>query len=200
MSEPTIYKPSVYNARTIYNTGSGGGVVTNDYIIVQPIDGVEMPDGRVWSTRNLILSPYGIQQGENWQLTPAELCAYNNNPANIDYGLYYNYEAVLYIHNKKSILIPGWDIPTMAEWRALLNSVGNDYNTLQNTGFNDIKTGQMSPGTGNWGGLTSYSFYWSRTGASGDFAYSAFISPSLIDAESQQWKQSMQSIRLIKDL
>lgn len=202
MGEPTIYNPCIYNGNGVYKNGAagGGGTVTDEYIVVQPIDGVEMPDGRVWATRDLLISPYGIQQGENWQLTPAELCPYNNNPANIERGLYYNFEAALYIHNNKSTLIPGWDIPTSAEWLALLNSIANNYSTLQNAGFNDKKKGLMSPNTGDWTGQNTYSFYWSRSAAGGDFAYASFMQPGLIDANSKQWKQSMISIRLIKDL
>ena len=192
--------PSVYNQPTIYNQ-AGGGANLDDYIVVQPIDGVEMPDGRIWSTVNLKLIPYGIEQGSVWQKSPPECNAYNQDATLIDeYGLYYNFAAAEFLHTNKDTLFPGWDVPTRAEYEALFSACSNSYITLQAAGFNDKKCGGMVVFDGNWQYKGYHSFYWSRSSQNSDSGWSAYMNASDPLAMSSHWKQSLYPIRLVKDV
>ena len=88
MSEPTIYKPSVYNAKTIYNTGAGGGGGGNNPIY----------------TPNIALLLNGVTDTEQpvsggcSPVTDADfpienLKVYNSNNAQNNNGVYYKSDA-----------------------------------------------------------------------------------------------------------
>jgi len=71
------------------------------------------------------------------------------------YGLLYDYNSIIYLKNNKELLIPGWHIPTTAEWKKLFNDVGGE-----------SVAGLKLKSTSGW------------TSGNGDGSYAFFATPS----------------------
>ena len=98
-----------------------------------------MPDGRVWMTENLAADSFG---GE-W---------FDNNPYNYwMYGKYYTPTEITTINSS----VPGWHVPTEAEWRALVESTGPDY---ANAGVQKLKSRYTWNDTASYPNTDDYGF------------------------------------------
>lgn len=178
--------PTIYKGESIYKTGGGGGGVSNNFDIGQFLDGKLMPDGRMWATKNLIFAPW-----------PNGAEPYNEqNSFLFDYGIYMNFDAIQFLVTNRSVLCPGWNVPTRNELLALFNSCNNNFNTLNGAGFNIQLGGGKRPD--NWEGRTQYEFLWSRSSSSIG-GWHAVIQSGLL-AVSEIWGSSLLNVRLIKDL
>lgn len=128
------------------------------------------------------------------------------------YGLMYNWVAVKYLEDNKSLLIPGWHVPTAAEWNALINAIGStiagtrlksttgwDYSGWEGDdfyGFCGFPAGNYDGAFRNKG---SYAEFWTIT-ESGTQANAKDLRGSRADVGSSTWgKNNQLSLRLIKD-
>lgn len=137
---------------------------------------------------------------------------YNNNEAMYGkYGILYNWIAVKYLEDNKSSLIPGWHVPTTAEWDALATAVGGtsvagtklksttDWSSGAGTddyGFSVLPAGRY---TGSFSNLGSEAFFWTVTdNASNSAFYQHFNTGASTDLVSYT-KRYQFSVRLVKD-
>ena len=107
----------------------------------------------------------------------------NNSSSYGKYGILYNWIAVKYLEDNKSSLIPGWHVPTTAEWDALATAVGGtsvagtklksttDWSSGAGTddyGFSALPAGSYS---GSFYSLGSYAYFWTATEYNSSYAY-----------------------------
>lgn len=107
-------------------------------------------DNQWWMAENLKVTHYrngdaipeGREGGEWMSLTAGAYCHYNGNSNYVDtYGRYYNWYAVI---DDRNLAPEGWHIPSAAEWKALIDSLGGQY----------IAGGKMKEaGTVHWASL-----------------------------------------------
>jgi uncharacterized protein (TIGR02145 family) len=132
------------------------------------------------------------------------------------YGLLYNLAAMEYLEANKSTLIPGWHVPSTAEWNTLIAAVGADAGTHMksttgwnnsgngdnSTGFNAYPTGRYNNnGSPNFGDLGSYSYFWTSTPSSsstGSYDLEQFTTYSTV-LQTTGNTYGEYCIRLIKD-
>lgn len=69
-------------------------------------------------------------------------------------GLLYNWYAVKYLEDNKSALIPGWHVPTDAEWNTLKTVAGNNPGTKLKAFDNSVASGFPN----GWNGTDDYGF------------------------------------------
>lgn len=86
-------------------------------------------DGVTWLAENLDYKASGIEIGPGGSPSTPAAWYYNNSEATygVDgnkYGLLYNGHAVKHLNDNRATLIPGWHVPTVAEWDALATAVG----------------------------------------------------------------------------
>lgn len=86
---------------------------------------------QIWLAENLDFKFYGLKVGSSEVVSEGEPKAvyYNDDEATYGakgnkYGLLYNWYAVEELNKYKDQLIPGWHVPTDAEWDALATAVG----------------------------------------------------------------------------
>ena len=141
----------------------GLGQVTFTPASTDYIGGREYPTvtigGVTWMAENLdfkfsglVVGSYGTSSSE-----PRGIY-YSNNESTYGetgnkYGLLYNWIAVKYLEDNKSLLIPGWHVPTIAEWNSLATAVGGA----------SVAGTKLKSTTG-----------WSSGNGDGAFAFSAF--------------------------
>jgi uncharacterized protein (TIGR02145 family) len=127
------------------------------------------------------------------------------------YGLLYNWDAAKYLETNKATLIPGWHVPTRAEWNTLVNFVGNNAgNELRSkTGWAQDRNGTDDYGmtiypAGNKGApgfsnLTVVTYLWTpeRADFSSGYCVSFYNSPTMFTTSSSTYTEM--SIRLVKD-
>lgn len=107
----------------------------------------EMPDGRVWMLENL-------------QLDVPDSWFYDNDESTYgrtgkNYGRLYTWNAAM------SIVVPGWHVPSRAEWEQLINSVGGERECKKLT-------------SASFGGTDDFGFnalFGGMRGDDGDFLY-----------------------------
>jgi uncharacterized protein (TIGR02145 family) len=131
-----------------------------------------MPDGKVWTTRNL-----NVDVGETY--------CYADTASNCrDYGRLYTWRAA---EAACRSLGDGWRLPTNDDWLALANRVGGIRQTSPDTGraaykaligggsagFDALLGGGRAPDGAQYARLDAHGFYWtaSETGASTAWFY-----------------------------
>ncbi len=129
-----------------------------------------------WLKENLDVGTmiYGNQnQGDNGII---EKYCYNNSIANCNtYGGLYQWTEAMqypYITGTKDICPTGWHIPNLTELQTLVNSVGNDGNSLKavgqgtgtnTSGFSALLAGYRSNSYGDFNYLSTHTYFWSST-------------------------------------
>ena len=115
--------------------------------------------GKEWLAENLDYKFPGLAIG-SWSTNPSA-GYYANDEAQYGIdgskkcGLLYNWYAVKYLEDHKSEYIPGWHVPTDAEWTALTNAVGANSGTKLKAINNSVASGTWPTG---WGGTDDYGF------------------------------------------
>lgn len=169
--------------------------------------------GVEWLAENLDFKFSGLAFGQS-SISDSEPHGnyYNNNEAMYGkYGILYNWIAAKYLEDNKSSLIPGWHVPTTAEWDALATAVGGtsvagtklksttDWPSGAGTddyGFSVLPAGRY---TGSFNNLGSEAFFWTVTSnASNSAFYQHFNTGASTDLVSYA-KQYQFSVRLVKD-
>lgn len=143
--DPTIYKPSIYKGAGIYKTGEGSGGGGEYALIGGRSYRTCRIGGQTWLAENLdfVFNGVSINPG-GWPTNPAAF--YQNNSYRQTYGLLYNWYAVNLLETNKSQLIPGWHVPTKAEFETLISTIGG----------NSQATGTMRDSS--WGGDNRWGF------------------------------------------
>lgn len=177
MSEPIIYKPSIYKGAGIYKTGDEG---------VQPqiYGSVKIGDrnyktikynNKEWLAENLDYKFEGCLVGMVQTTSPC--CGYYNNDNDFSLdgsykcGLLYNWYAAKYLDDNKLTLLPsGWRVPTSSDYNNLLNSLVpiSQVGVLIKAEDNSVKAGFPS----SWGGLN---FMYMNVLTTGAFYNNSFV-------------------------
>jgi len=142
---------------------------------------------------------------------------YDDDPNNcIIYGGFYQWnEAMQYVTTQgaKGICPTGWHIPTYAEFQTLRTAVGGDGNSLKaigqgtgdgagtnTSGFSALLSGYRY-GSGTFGSLSYYAYFWSSTEYYSTGAYYMFLhySYSSIHLVYYSYEASGFSVRCVKD-
>ena len=177
--------------------------------------------GKEWLAENLDYKFPGLAIG-SWSSNPSA-GYYNNDEAQYGIdgikkcGLLYNWYAVKYLEDHKSEYIPGWHVPTDAEWTALINAVGANAGTKLKAINNSVASGTWPTG---WGGTDDYGFgvlpaggcyygsyynvgssgyFWSVSESSSANAWRRSFDTSASVARNSNDKTSGYSVRLVKD-
>ena len=177
--------------------------------------------GKEWLAENLDYKFPGLAIG-SWSSNPSA-GYYNNDEAQYGIdgikkcGLLYNWYAVKYLEDHKSEYIPGWHVPTDAEWTALINAVGANAGTKLKAINNSVASGTWPTG---WGGtddygfgvlpaggcyygsyynVGSYGYFWSVSENSSTVAWRRYFDASASVARNNSDKTSGYSLRLVKD-
>ena len=146
-----------------------------------------------------------------------EKYCYNNDPANCNTygGLYQWNEAMQYTtaEGAQGICPSGWHIPTYAEFQTLITAVNGDGNALKaigqgtvdgagtnTSGFSALLSGYRY-GSGTFGSLSYYAYFWSSTEYYSTGAYYMFLhySYSSIHLVYYSYEASGFSVRCVKD-
>ena len=181
---------------------------------------VLMPDGNIWLGLNLDFAwndlPVG---GSGMPSTPNAWYNFNNESTwgwnGYKCGLLYNGAAISYLETNKATLIPGWHVPTNAEWDALFTAAGGTSvagTKLKAT--NDVAYPMYNE---NWNGTDDYGmsilpsgYRWASdsfvNGASNDSRYAVsdvnYYAGFSSSASTGRWSHNSAegiAIRLIKD-
>ena len=177
--------------------------------------------GKEWLAENLDYKFPGLAIG-SWSSNPSA-GYYNNDEAQYGIdgikkcGLLYNWYAVKYLEDHKSEYIPGWHVPTDAEWTALINAVGANAGTKLKAINNSVASGTWPTG---WGGTDDYGFgvlpaggcyygsyynvgsdgyFWSVSENSSTNAWRRYFDTSASVTRDSNDKTSGYSLRLVKD-
>ena len=177
--------------------------------------------GKEWLAENLDYKFPGLAIG-SWSSNPSA-GYYNNDEAQYGIdgikkcGLLYNWYAVKYLEDHKSEYIPGWHVPTDAEWTALINAVGANAGTKLKAINNSVASGTWPTG---WGGTDDYGFgvlpaggcyygsyynvgscgyFWSVSENSSTNAWRRYFDTSASVTRNSNNKTSGYSLRLVKD-
>lgn len=132
MSEPTIYKPSIYKGAGVYKIeGSGGGeYIPGTEVIGGKTYKTTLIGSQTWLSENLDLKWDGLEIGARDTYTDAVAAYYLNDELTYGwngrkYGLLYNGTAHKYLIDNADTLTPGWHIPTNDEFQELKNFIDN---------------------------------------------------------------------------
>ena len=173
--------------------------------------------GKTWLAENLDYKFSGLVVGQGSSTSEARANYYNDDEATYGvhgnkYGLLYNWVAVKYLEDHKSLLIPGWHIPTTTEWDALATAVGGSSvagTKLKSTtgwssgngdgsyGFAVFPAG--SQGSGSFFDLGSYGSFWTATEDLSSNAYIRSFSTGPSMSSYSTYKSYGYSVRLVKD-
>lgn len=202
LGQVTFYTPASNNI---------GGRVYNTVVI----------GGKEWMAENLDFKFSGLTVGRSGASSSAPRGNYYNNDESTygangnKYGLLYNWSAVKYLEDNKSQLIPGWHVPTNAEWDALATAVGGTSvagTKLKSTtywssgastddyGFSALPSGYY---TNSFNGLGSFAYFWTAIEYSISSAYrnyfdtGAGMNSNNIDNNDKSFQFS---VRLVKDV
>lgn len=172
--------------------------------------------GKEWLAENLDFKFSGLAIGQSGTSSSEPRGNYyNNDEATYGvngnrYGLLYNWIAVMYLEDNKSSLIPGWHVPTDAEWDALAMAVGTsvagtklksttDWSSGAGTddyGFSILPAGYYY---GNSGYLGSYAYFWTATVWSGYKFFKYFSTDASMSSGNSSSIDNQYSLRLVKD-
>lgn len=114
--------------------------------------------GVTWLAENLDYKFSGCGIGGSGNPSTPNAWYYNNDEATYGIdgtrkcGLLYNWYAVKLLNDNRSELIPGWHVPTTAEWDALAKAVGGS-----SVAGTRLKAANVSWAT-SWGGTDDYGF------------------------------------------
>lgn len=194
LGQVTFYTPASNNI---------GGRVYNTVVI----------GGKEWLAENLDFKFSGLAFGQSGTSSSEPRGNYyqNNSSSYGKYGILYNWIAVKYLEDNKSSLIPGWHVPTTAEWDALATAVGGtsvagtklkstaDWSSGAGTddyGFSALPAGRYS---GSFYDLGSGAYFWTATEYSSSSAYyRSFDTGASMNSNSNN-KSGGYSVRLVKD-
>ena len=174
--------------------------------------------GKVWLAENLDFKFSGCAIGQSGSSTSEPRANYYGNDETANgwtgrrYGLLYNWIAVKYLNDHRAELIPGWHVPTDAEWDALATAVGGasvagtklrsatDWRPGAGTddyGFSLLPAGSYD---GNFIGIYSESLVWTateRNAGNGYFKYFSSYRAEMSSDDNPKFRQY--SVRLVKD-
>lgn len=175
--------------------------------------------GSTWLAENLDFKFSGCRIGGTGTPSTPNAWYYNNDETTYGIdgtkkcGLLYNWHAVKLLNDNRSELIPGWHVPTTAEWDSLAEAVGGtsvagtrlkaanvNWATSWN-GTDDYGFGVLP--AGNYGGsfdfLGSFAFFWTATEHNSSYAdYRRFDTGSSMNSYNNN-KSYGYSVRLVKD-
>jgi uncharacterized protein (TIGR02145 family) len=169
--------------------------------------------GVEWLAENLDFKFSGLAFGQSGTSSSEPRGNYyqNNSSSYGKYGILYNWIAVKYLEDNKSSLIPGWHVPTTAEWDALATAVGgtsvagtklkSTTNWSSGAGTDDYGFSAFPAGNyyGSFNGLGSNAYFWTATESSSSSAYRRYFSTGASMSSSDNGKNSQYSVRLVKD-
>lgn len=175
-------------------------------------------NGVTWLAENLDYKASGIEIGSGGSPAAPAAWYYQNNETvygadGNKYGLLYNWHAVKHLNDNRATLIPGWHVPTTAEWDALSSAVGGSGSAgtkLKSTsgwssgnGTNDYGFSVFPAGyrySGSFFSLGCYAYFWMATEYSSTFAYYRYFSlGASMDSLSNDKTYRAFSVRLVKD-
>lgn len=180
---------------------------------------VTLPDGHEWLAVNLDYAWTGLSvptSGASKVTTPQAMY-YNYDEATYGWdglkrGLLYNHYAVSYLETNKATLCPGWHVPTMDEFGALITALGGSiygYKLKSTTGWDADGNGTDDYGfDGAPSGSYNVSFkditktlgLWSQTTSSSTNAQGITLTSSSNSVSNLTTVLGRQySVRLIKD-
>lgn len=185
---------------------------------------VTLPDGHEWLALNLDYAWTGLS-------VPTSSASLKTSPQAVYYdydettygweglqrGLLYNYYAVSYLETNKATLCPGWHVPTIDEYDALVTALGGysyGYTLKSTTGWADNGNGTDEYGfagypsgqfLGSFWKIDTNLYLWSQTattdawGKPTDARGKSFSSTSNSISGSSESPKNQNSVRLIKD-
>jgi uncharacterized protein (TIGR02145 family) len=174
--------------------------------------------GVTWLAENLDYKFSGCGIGGSGSPTTPNAWYYDNDENNYgidgkNCGLLYNWYAVKLLNDNRNDLIPGWHVPTNAEWTNLFNEVGGD-----NVAGTRLKSNDVSWAS-SWGGTDDFGFsvlpagryldtgfvrigsvarYWTMTN-NGNFADNPGFNENAPITQNSDFKYFGASVRLVKD-
>lgn len=174
--------------------------------------------GVTWMSENLDFKFSGLVVGSSGTTYDEPRANYySNNEAQYGYdgnkyGLMYNWVAVNYLHTHRSTLIPGWHVPTNAEWQSLISTAGGS--SLAGTklksdtewtsgagdnvlGFNALPAGYYDATFSAKG--TRCNFFTSTDNGNNNVYGIKFGTSSTVETTPYMLKRAQISLRLVKD-
>jgi uncharacterized protein (TIGR02145 family) len=175
-----------------------------------------------WMKENLKTSKYndgtsittGLSNDAWVNTSTGAYSIYDNNDANnTTYGKLYNWYTV----NTGKLCPTGWHIPSNVEWTLLVDFLGGEAeaggkmkstigwlapNTgaTNSSGFTGLSGSARNNGSGIYGGLSYYGYWWSNMVFNADVAFSMYLTHNKSEAELNPYdKGSGFSCRCIKD-
>lgn len=169
--------------------------------------------GVEWLAENLDFKFSGLAFGQSGISSSEPRGSYykNNSSSYGKYGILYNWIAVKYLEDNKSSLIPGWHVPTTAEWDALATAVGGtsvagtklksttDWSSGAGTddyGFSALPAGNYY---GSFDSLGSHAYFWTATEYNSSSAYNRDLRTGASMYSGSSFKNYQYSVRLVKD-
>ena len=169
--------------------------------------------GKEWLAENLDFKFSGLAFGQSGTSSSEPRGNYyqNNSSSYGKYGILYNWIAIKYLEDNKSSLIPGWHVPTTAEWDALATAVGGtsvagtklksttDWSSGAGTddyGFSALPAGYYG---GSFTSLGSYAYFWTATEYYSSYAYLRYFGTGASMNSDYSYKFNQYSVRLVKD-
>ncbi len=174
-------------------------------------------NGVTWLAENLDYKFSGLVVGQSSSISEARANYYNNDDYTYGvygnkYGLLYNWIAVKYLEDNKSTLIPGWHVPTTAEWDALATAVGGSSTAgtkLKSTTGWDSGDGDGSYNfeafpagyqiSGSFYGLGTGAYFWTAGEHSSANAYAYYFNTNAPMNSYNYPKSDGYALRLVKD-
>lgn len=181
--------------------------------------------GATWLAENLDYKFSGVDVAPSGSPSTPAAWYYNNDEATYGIdgtrkcGLLYNWHAVKLLNDNKSELIPGWHVPTTAEWDALANAVGGTgvagtrlkaldgaadgswptgWNGADEFGFAAFPAGRRY--SGSFSNLGSRTYFWTATEDSSTYAYYRYFDTGAsMYSDSDDKTGNAFSVRLVKD-
>lgn len=176
-------------------------------------------DGVTWLAENLDYKFSGCGIGGSGTPSTPNAWYYNNDEATYGIdgtrkcGLLYNWYAVKLLNDNRADLIPGWHVPTTAEWDALANAVGGS-----SVAGTRLKAANVDWAT-SWGGTDDYGFgilpaggrhdsfisvgsvsnFWTSSENSSTHSYSKYFGTGSSMTSYNSYKSNGYSVRLVKD-
>ncbi|MCK3682627.1 fibrobacter succinogenes major paralogous domain-containing protein [Maribellus sp. YY47] len=233
-SNLTGLTPNTTHYVRAYATNSTGTGYGNQQTFTT-LDGVIDADGNVyrvitigtqtWMAENLKTTHYNdgteipnITDSNEWvALTSGAYCWYNNDETTYKdtYGALYNWYAV----NTGKLAPTGWHVPTDAEWRVLIDYLGDErevsgklkesgithwanpnFAATNETGFTALPGGYREYQYGAFDGIGNTGFWWSATESVNNSAwYRAMFAVSSIVTTPNYFKGNGFSVRCIRD-
>lgn len=180
--------------------------------------------GSTWLAENLDYKFSGCGIGVSGSDSTPNAWYYNNDEATYGIdgarkcGLLYNWHAVKLLNDNRDSLIPGWHVPTSAEWDALANAVGGtdvagtrlkaidgaadgswptDWNGTDDYGFAAFPAGHRY--SASFRNLGSYAYFWTATEYSSNLAFGRYFNTGASMFLDYYGKAGAFSVRLVKD-